>query len=525
MHADVLIIGSGVAALQLAKKLRQDLNVIVLTKSTVRDGNSYLAQGGIAAAIGENDHPSKHYMDTLEAGRFHNDLDAVMALTSEAPSLIKSLFEDGCMFDMDSRGSMALGREGAHRENRIVHGGGDATGKTVIEFMLSKTSGNIRIIENIHVIDLLVNEEDGSCIGAKGKDAHGKVHRFYSAHVVLASGGCGQIYEYTSNAVTATGDGIALAYRAGAKIADMEFIQFHPTLLYKEGKALGLISEAVRGEGGRLITEDGEPVMEGIHQQEDLAPRHIVSQTIFNLLNEGKSVFLDITAIENFNSRFPTITAICEQSGVDISLGRIPVSPGSHFLMGGILTDLVGRSSIPGLYAIGEAACTGIHGANRLASNSLLEGLFFGKRLAEWINGQPLLTMANPLRSLEQGGEAPVSLPAIGEIKRRMMKNAGIIKTKEGLLKQLAWLKEIQIEKWIKASWDHLSPDEATRACMLIASYLVTVSALKRTESRGGHFREDFPAEKNEWLRKRVIHCLITEKDGKNEQIKAEVAT
>ncbi|WP_082341135.1 L-aspartate oxidase [Sporosarcina globispora] len=527
MNTDVLIIGSGIAALQLANKLRQDLNVIILTKSNIKNGNSYMAQGGIAAALGINDHPSKHYMDTIEAGRFHNDSEAVLALTSEAPSLIKDLKQAGCLFDLDSEGSIALGREGAHSENRIVHGGGDSTGKTVIDFMLSKKNDNVRIIENVYVIELLVNEADGRCRGVKGKDSYGKIHRFFSPHVVLATGGCGQLYEYTSNAGTVTGDGIALAYRAGAEIADMEFIQFHPTLLYKDGKTLGLISEAVRGEGGRLITEDGKPVMKGLHPQGDLAPRHVVSQAIYHFLNKGKTVFLDISPINNFKSRFPTITEICEQNGVDLTLGKIPVSPGSHFLMGGIKTDLWGRTSIPGLYAIGEAACTGIHGANRLASNSLLEGLFFGKKLSELFNEQPPCETANDLHIPEFEGRRPTKecLPSIGEIKRRMMKNAGIIKTKEGLSAQLAWLKGFGAEEWIKANLDDLSHDEATRAFMLITAYLITDSALRRTESRGGHFRQDYPFEKHEWLGKKIIQCRYSKKDGKNEQIKTAIAT
>ncbi|MBT2688077.1 L-aspartate oxidase [Bacillus sp. ISL-47] len=528
MYADVLIIGSGVAALQLAKKLRRDLNVIILTKSAVKNGNSNMAQGGIAAALGSNDHPSKHYMDTLEAGRFHNDFDAVLALTSEAPSLINGLFVEGCMFDRDSKGDIALGREGAHTENRIVHGGGDATGKTLMDFMLTKINENIRIIENMHVFDLLINESEGRCIGAKGKDTNGNIHRFFSNHVVMATGGCGQLYEFTSNAETVTGDGIALAYRAGAEIVDMEFIQFHPTLLYKNGTALGLVSEAVRGEGGRLVTDEGKPVMEGIHPLGDLAPRHVVSQAIYNLLKEGRSVFLDISSIENFESRFPTITAICKQNDVNVSLGRLPVSPGSHFLMGGIKTDLLGRSSIPGLYAIGEAACTGIHGANRLASNSLIEGLFFGKKLAEWVNEQPPCEIGKMSSSPESKGRVPSTgyLPSKEDIKKKMMKHAGIIKTKEGLLNQLAWLESFQIEKWIATEFDDLSPDEITRACMLITAWLVTDSALKRTESRGGHFRQDYPVENNhEWLRKRIIQCRKIEKDGKNEQIKTAIAT
>lgn len=527
MNADVLIIGSGVAALQLAKKLRRDLNVIILTKSTVINGNSYMAQGGVAAALGKNDHPEKHCMDTLEAGRFHNNSDAVQALTSEAPFLIKELNQEGCRFDMDSGGSISLGREGAHSENRIVHGGGDSTGKTIIDFMLLNQNPNVRILEDILVFELLINGTDGKCIGLKGKDYAGGVHQFFSSHVVLATGGCGQLYEYTSNAETVTGDGIALAYRAGAEIADMEFIQFHPTLLYKDGKARGLISEAVRGEGGRLITEDGSPVMEGLHPQGDLAPRHVVSQAIYHSVKKGKTVFLDISSIENFKSRFPTITKICEENGVDLSFGKIPVAPGSHFLMGGIKTDLLGRTSIPGLYAIGEAACTGIHGANRLASNSLLEGLYCGKQLAVWLNEQPFNETADELHihNPELGWPVKEALPSIEEIKINMMKNAGIIKTKEGLLAQMAWLKGCKIEEWIMADLDHLSIEEITRAFMLIAAYLITDSALMRTESRGGHFRQDYPFESPEWLGKRIIHCRKPERNGKNEQIKAAIAT
>lgn len=528
IRADVLIIGSGVAALQLALKLRQNLNVIIITKSSVKTGNSYMAQGGIAAAIGQNDHPSKHFADTLKAGRFHNDPDAVLSLTTEAPLLIHSLIEEGCLFDKNRNGNIALGREGAHTENRIIHGGGDATGKTIIDFMLSKTKGNIRIIENIQVFDLLIAETDGRCTGAKGKDSNGKIQTFFSDHVVLATGGCGQLYEYTSNAETATGDGIALAYRAGAEIADMEFLQFHPTLLYKNGKALGLVSEAVRGEGGRLVNQDGKPVMEGIHPQGDLAPRHVVAQTIYSLVKEGNPVFLDISSIKDFKSRFPTITAICKINEVDINQGKIPVSPGSHFLMGGIKTDLLGRSSIPGLYVIGEAACTGVHGANRLASNSLLEGLFFGKKLAEWMNEQPSRNKEekSPKVKHAEAIPAPEHLPSISIIKANMMEYAGIIRTKEGLEKQLEWLDRNQIGKWISADFEHLTPNEMTRACMLITSWLVTNSALQRTESRGGHFRRDYPFENNdEWLRKKIIQCRKRKKDGDNEQIKAAIAT
>ena len=389
-YADVLIIGSGVASLQLAKRLRTDLNVIILTKSFLKTSNSYLAQGGIAAAIGAGDHPSKHFADTLEAGRYHNDSKAVHILTEAAPSLINSLVAEGCLFDQDEKGELLLGMEGAHSEKRIIHGGGDATGKSMIDFMANQSMENTRIIENRFVYELLLDGSKKECVGVKVKNEKNEIETFLANHIVLASGGCGQLYSYTSNANTVTGDGIALAYRAGAEITDMEFIQFHPTLLYVNGQTRGLISEAVRGEGARLVTAEGKAIMEGIHPLGDLAPRHIVSQIIYDYLRQGIEVFLDISKVHEFTNRFPNITAMCVNNGVDLKGGKIPIVPGSHFLMGGIKTDLIGRTSLHGLYAIGEVACTGIHGANRLASNSLLEGLYMGAGLAEWVNSQPV---------------------------------------------------------------------------------------------------------------------------------------
>ena len=328
----------------------------------------------------------KHFADTLEAGRFHNHEDTVREIVNEAPKLIGDLAKQGNIFDKDQLGNLQLGLEGAHSEKRIVHSGGDATGKNVIEYLISKLPENSKVEENVFVYELIIDHKQKRCIGAKAKTEDGTIRYFYGDYVILATGGCGQLYPYTSNAPTITGDGIAMAYLAGAEIADMEFIQFHPTLLYINGETKGLISEAVRGEGATLVTEDGTPIMEGVHPLKDLAPRHIVSQTIFDYIEKGHEVFLDIRSMNDFEKRFPSVTAICQNNGVNLSEGRIPVVPGSHFLMGGIKTDLMGRTSINGLFAIGEAACTGLHGANRLASNSLLEGLYQGKKLAQWIN-------------------------------------------------------------------------------------------------------------------------------------------
>ena len=431
MQGNVIIIGSGIAALQMAKKLSHKLNVIMFTKKSVTISNSYLAQGGIAVALSASDDADKHYRDTLEAGRYHNNSEAVAIMTKEAPDMIKELLNEGCAFDRDESGQLKLGLEGAHSEKRIVHGGGDATGKTIIDFLKTQMD-HVTVYENMTVYDLIMAEN--RCIGVKVKGSDGKSSNVFADHVVLATGGLGQIYSFTSSAETITGDGIALAYRAGAELSDMEFIQFHPTLLYVDGKAVGLVSEAVRGEGARLMTEDGTYIMEGIHPYKDLAPRHVVSQTIYNTINKGHTVYLDISSIQDFEKHFPTVASICRDHGINLSDGKLPVVPGCHFLMGGIRTDLNGRTSIPGLYAIGEAACTGVHGANRLASNSLLEGLFFGSKVADYINHT--IGKANqPGEKLNDIRENPprVELPSISLLKKTMMDRTGIARTKENL--------------------------------------------------------------------------------------------
>lgn len=521
-RADVLIIGSGIAALQLAKKLRSDTNVKILTKSTILEGNSALAQGGIAAAISENDDPYKHYLDTMEAGRNHNNGAVVSEMTKAAPSLIKELFQEGCSFDTDHHGKLRLGMEGAHSEKRIVHGGGDATGKTIMDFLVNQMN-KVTVVENMTVFDLImVNQR---CVGVKGKYDDGRVEYFYADHTVLATGGIGQLYSFTPCAETITGDGLALAYRAGAEIADMEFVQFHPTLLFVDNEGKGLISEAVRGEGAKLVTEDGKKIMEGVHPLKDLGPRHIVAQTIYSYLRQGDPVYLDISGIPNFEQRFPTVSELCRENHVDLSKGKLPVVPGCHFLMGGIKTDKYGKTNLKGLYAIGEVACTGIHGANRLASNSLLEGLFFGKNLADWLNGHVREGQENPVPLFSVSGKRVTSetsnLPERLSIKTMMMDYAGIVRTKEGLTKQKNWLEGFDVEGWVKKDLESLSIDQITRAFMLITSWLVTSSALERTESRGGHFRGDFPEEDNHnWLKKQIIHRRLDAKDEGHEQVK-----
>ncbi|MBS4201158.1 L-aspartate oxidase [Bacillus sp. FJAT-49732] len=498
---DVLIVGSGVAALQLATLLRRDKKVMIITKSTIKNANSYLAQGGIAAAIGLGDDPLKHFADTLEAGRFHNNDASVREILNEAPSLISGFFN---LFDKDQDGALHLGLEGAHSKSRIVHSGGDATGKHLIEHLIRNLAGNITVEENIFAYELIVDQNQKHCIGVKAKNEKGNIQFFHANYVVLATGGCGQVYSFTSNAPTVTGDGIAMAYLAGVEIVDMEFVQFHPTLLYKDGETKGLISEAVRGEGAILITEDGTPIMEGIHPLKDLAPRHVVSQTILNVIERGHEVYLDIRNIKNFENRFPSITVMCQKSGIDLSEGKIPVVPGSHFLMGGIKTDLIGRSSLEGLFAIGEASCTGLHGANRLASNSLLEGLYQGKKLAEFINSNPKkYPIPEFTKPCQTQHVKKTFLLDVETLKDTMMKRVGIVRSIELLEKQIDWLKQLNVNEL--SILDSYSVQDIQAIFMYINACLITEAALTRTESRGGHFRSDFPYEDEIWCKKLII--------------------
>ncbi|KKK33078.1 L-aspartate oxidase [Mesobacillus campisalis] len=525
--SDVLIIGSGIAALQLAVKLRNDINVIVLTKSSVKNGNSHMAQGGVAASIAVQDDSYNHFLDTIEAGSRHNDTLAVLEMTREAPAIIEEMKDAGCQFDVDKDGELMLGREGAHSVNRIVHAGGDATGKMMVEFLISQLRENVQVVEDTLVYELLLNARQ-ECIGVKTLASDGQKQVYKSSHVVIASGGCGQLYRYTSNADTVTGDGLALAYIAGAQLADMEFIQFHPTLLYVDGKTHGLVSEAVRGEGAVLVTGSGKRIMEDIHPMGDLAPRHIVSQTIYDYLKNGEPIYLDISSISHFETRFPTVSGICRDAGIDLEEGKIPVAPGSHFLMGGIKTDHFGQTTVSGLYAIGEASCTGVHGANRLASNSLLEGLVYGRRLAHFFNSLPpeRLEPDHEAVLVEDKKTGALPLPEKAELQRMMMERAGIVRHGDSLNMHKKWLESFQVEKWLDEKLDSRTPEEITRAFMLISAWLVTDAALARTESRGGHFRADFPAEEDEkWLKQQIVNKRMIKKGDMGEPLKAALTT
>lgn len=507
--ADVVIIGSGIAALVAADRLSYHKNVIIITKSKKENSNSCRAQGGVAAAISRNDHWTNHFSDTMVAGNFHNDEEAVETLVQRGPELLRALIDKGMSFDKDARGHLVLGQEGAHGIRRILHAGGDATGKALVDFMLNRLRINpkVKIIENTLVVDLLV--EENHCFGIKVKTSSGRSKIIYSRDTILAAGGSGGLYSFTSNDPTVTGDGLVLAYRAGANLVDLEFVQFHPTLLYVNGEVKGLISEAVRGEGAVLITEGGKCLMHGIHPLEDLAPRDVVAREINRAVLNGEQIFLDISMIKDFKKRFPTITELCEENGVDLTAGRIPVVPGAHFHMGGVEVNQQGQTSVEHLYAIGEVACTGVHGANRLASNSLLEGIVFATELAEHLAFERSEVFDIPTIESDDKTCKELHLPEEEEIKTVMMKYVGIIRDKTSLQTAIEWLERYLPSEDKNFDLDALTHEQIGVYNMLQAAWLITTSALMREESRGGHYRSDFPEEETNWTKKKIVRKLI----------------
>ncbi|WP_102345425.1 L-aspartate oxidase [Bacillus sp. Marseille-P3661] len=501
--ADVVIIGSGIAALVAATRLCEHKNVIVITKSKKENSNSNMAQGGVAAAVSRDDNWMNHFVDTITAGNDHNINNAVEILVKKGPKYLQDMMVKGMIFDSDDNGRMILGQEGAHGKRRILHAGGDATGKALVEFMLGQLNDKVKIVEDILAVDLLV--DSNKCYGIKIKRKNGKIENLYCKHTIIASGGCGGLYSFSSNDSTITGDGVAMAYRAGANLVDLEFVQFHPTMLYTNGKANGLVSEAVRGEGAILITESGKPLMKGVHPLADLAPRDVVSREIHRAFLQGETVYLDVSMIENFSRRFPTISKICEENGVDWRKGKLPIVPGAHFHMGGIQTNESGQTSIQHLYAIGEVACTGVHGANRLASNSLLEGIVFANSLADFILTIPEESWDHmPESFISSRNTQTMQLPTKAEVQQIMMTYVGIVRTEEGLTFAQTWF-----EKYV-SSFSNLVPEGLSHEDIIIynmlqTGWLITSSALMRTESRGGHYRTDYPAEIIDWKKKRIV--------------------
>jgi L-aspartate oxidase len=491
VRARFLVVGSGVAGLHTAWRASQHGDVVLVTKLSLFDSATAYAQGGIAAALGAGDSPRLHRQDTLAAGAALCDAAAVEVLVKEGPARVKELQTAGAEFDLDPKGQLLLGREAAHSTNRIVHAHGDQTGAEVARTLIARVrkSKRVTVLERTRVLDLIVRR--GQCIGVRAS-VKGKAVEIIADATVLATGGCGQVYRYTTNPVVATGDGFAIAHRAGVTLADMEFVQFHPTALDTPENPLALVSEAVRGEGAILVNERGERFMKKVHPLAELAPRDVVARAIFREQRTCR-VYLDARKIgRRFANRFPGILALCRARGIDPRKQLVPVTPAAHYMMGGIVSDLNGRSSMPRLYAVGEVSRTGVHGANRLASNSLLEGLVFAERVARDLAETKALTQLPAagrwtVPPFADRGAAQVAADRVREV---MWQHAGIARTAKGLRTAFVELSEIE----------ERLPEGATEELNLVqTARLIVEGALKRKESRGGHYRSDFPRAKRTW--------------------------
>lgn len=508
-ETDVVVVGSGVAGVTTVLAVRRALptaRILLATKSVLDDGSTRWAQGGIAAALGPGDTPEQHLQDTLTAGAGICDERAVRALVTDGPAAVQRLIDLGASFDREPAGPLALTREGGHLRRRIAHAGGDATGAEISRALLAALaeagqSAELEVIEHALAIDLLRTANGRAAgitlhvLGEGQRDGVGAVH---ARAVVLATGGFGQVYSATTNPPVSTGDGLAMALRAGAEAADLEFVQFHPTVLWLGPASRGrqpLISEAVRGEGAVLIDATGHRFMTGQHPLADLAPRDVVAKAIMReLLTSGTDhVYLDgrqLGAAE-WARRFPTILASCRAHGIDPVTEPIPVVPAAHYASGGIRTDLHGRTSVPGLYACGEVAWTGVHGANRLASNSLLEGLVFAERIATAL-GRGLPPASEPAADNRRVGLADPAI--LGSLQQLMTADAGVLRSGPGLARAAAGLAELGLQACDKPDADAWQ----TTNLHLIATVLVG-SALAREETRGSHWREDFADASDAW--------------------------
>jgi L-aspartate oxidase len=498
LRARFLVVGSGVAGLHTAWRASQHGPVLLLTKRSLFDSATSYAQGGIAAALGAGDSPKLHRADTLAAGAALCDAAAVQVLVEEGPARVRELQAAGADFDLEpDTGRLRLGREAAHSRKRIVHAHGDQTGAEVARTLVHRVrrATGVKVLEGARVLDLIVHR--GDCVGVRAS-VKGTATEIIADATILATGGGGQAYRHTTNPVVATGDGYAIAHRAGVTVADMEFVQFHPTALDTPENPLALVSEAVRGEGATLVNERGVRFMKKAHRLAELAPRDIVARAIVRQQRAGHRVYLDARKLRTtFSRRFPGILAICLARGIDPRRDLIPVTPAAHYMMGGIVTDLCGRSNVDRLYAVGEVSRTGVHGANRLASNSLLEGLVFAERVARDVTGVSVLR-ALPAKGkwkvpvLTDRGAAQVAADSTREV---MWRDAGVIRTAAGL--RSARLRLADIEKRL--------PEGATEEQNLVqTAQLIVEGALRRKESRGGHYRSDFPRPKGSWRGRHV---------------------
>ncbi|MEU6210024.1 L-aspartate oxidase [Streptomyces sp. NPDC047023] len=528
LDADVVVVGSGVAGLTAALRCAAaGRRTVVVTKARLDDGSTRWAQGGIAAALGEGDSPEQHLDDTLVAGAGLCDEEAVRLLVTEGPDAVRRLIATGAVFDTSAEtGEIELTREGGHHRRRIAHAGGDATGAEISRALVEAVhAAGIETVENALVLDLLQDARGrtaGVTLHVMGEGQHDGVGAVHAPAVILATGGMGQVFSATTNPSVSTGDGVALALRAGAEVSDLEFVQFHPTVLFLGPDAEGqqpLVSEAVRGEGAHLVDANGVRFMVGQHELAELAPRDIVAKGIMRRMQEqdAQHMYLDARhfGAAMWEQRFPTILAACRSHGIDPVTEPIPVAPAAHYASGGVRTDLHGRTTVPGLYACGEVACTGVHGANRLASNSLLEGLVFAERIADDITAQA-----------RTGGGPGIPVPSTGplqpagaryEVQRIMTDGAGVLRSAASLAAAAEALEGLyatalnDLEAHGKTAEPGVDTWEATN--LLCVARVLVAAAQQREETRGCHWREDHPDRDDaRWRRHLVVRLSATEK-------------
>ncbi|PKP37100.1 MAG: L-aspartate oxidase [Bacteroidetes bacterium HGW-Bacteroidetes-14] len=518
-HYDYLIAGSGLAGLYAAFRASRYGKVAVITKQKVTDSNTFYAQGGIAAVTDEEDTPKFHADDTIVAGRGLCDPEAVDVFVNEGPIRIQELIAFGMHFDME-KGQLELGLEGGHSKRRVIHAGGDITGRKITEFMITNilSNPNITLFENYRILEIL--KSDNRCFGLKVWNHDSDSQEIFTGHnTILALGGASAIYERTTNPSTAVGDGVALAWEAGCEVADMEFIQFHPTTLYTKDNKSYLISEAVRGEGAHLINSRGERFMLNKHPLAELAPRDVVARSIFSEIQEQKInnkhkedfIWLSLRHLDpdRIKKRFPHIFQKCAELGFDMT-DKIPVTPAAHYMVGGVKCDINGQTGVNGLYVCGELASTGIMGANRLASNSLSECLVFGFRAVEHSasaasSNLPVLNSDQPV-SIEEFYRDPSLFVFDNYIKESiasiMTEFTGIVRTKEGLTEGLDIITNLRNEiTSLKLKNEYYTH---TALFLTTTASLIVTAALAREESRGGHFRSDFP-EENQLFKKHSL--------------------